>query len=145
MSNKKLWTEIATSIYARLYYQYQNKHANTDFQPFSISVAVFSWRFGCQKQFCKVIKVWRNESTKIQEQAIINFIRKIGRVNPINKWEHDRHLFRRCLRESFQRLWVLKRRSKRLKRMEQFSSYLKETGLARYYKAMQKAGLGIQI
>jgi hypothetical protein len=144
-TDSKIWSELATAFYGRIYYQYQQNHKDLSFQPFSISVAEFCWRFGIQKYFIEVIKHWRNSSIDKQREVITQLLKRACRVNPMNMNRNFRLLRNRTIRECYQRLWLLLCRKKKFIKQIEFKNYLQQTGLGQYFRAMQKAGLKIQI
>ncbi len=132
---------IVEEMYTRTLYQCGEK----DFQPFSISVAVFAWNYGLQVHFIRAVQAWHQFPTNPKFQTLRKFLRLICEVDPMRINQTELNLRNRAIRECHQRLWLVYRQKYRIKNQKITQKYLDITGLGRYFKTMQKAGLKIQI
>ena len=145
-NNRPMIFDIAEFLYRKVYFESGGLEKNP--QPFSISIAVFSYRFGCQKHFFQVVRSYgkKDVSFNVKIQHLNDFLAKLKNgihLNNLN--QNDLSLRNRAIRETGQRIWHLLRVKKRAVQTAYKHHILETTGLGKYFWKMIQQGKNYQI
>ena len=134
MNNRPLIFDIAEFLYKKVYFESGGRDEHP--QPFSISIAVFSYRFGCTKHFFQVVRSYtrRDVSFNLKIQNLNDFLFKLKNgIHLDNLQQNDLSLRNRAIRETGQRIWHLLRVKKRAVQTAYKHHILETTGLGKYF------------
>ena len=133
--------KIAHGFYTEIVYQQGHKNL----EPFTFSLAAFSYEFGIQAGFIRCALIWRTAPLKKQQRVFLAFLRQIYKINTKRIKTHNYYRRMAALREVQQRLWVLYRTKQSAIKKAHFHQALKQNGLGKYFRQMQKHGWHFKI